>query len=164
MTEGHDGPYPAPIETAPRRVPAEWIDYNGHMNVGYYSIAMDQALDRMFDAHLGLGAAYTERTRHGPYVLQMHMHYLGEILEGESFTARFTLLDHDAKRLHILGELVVDGTVRALSEQLIMGVDLETRRSAPYPDWAQARFARMLADHAHAPRPPQIGRPLGIRR
>ena len=164
MLDGHDGPYAAPIETLPRRVPAEWIDHNGHMNVGYYSIALDQALDHVFDDHLGLGLAYVERDKIGSYVIQAHMHYVGEILEGEVFTGRFTLLDHDAKRIHILGELVVDGTVRSLAEQLIMCVDLKTRRSRPYPDWAQKRLAQMLSDHADQPRPSQIGMPLAIRR
>jgi len=164
MQDGHDGPYPAPIETAPRTVPRDWIDHNGHMNVGYYSIAMDQAVDHLFEDHLGLGISHVERSRHGSYVVQMHMHYIGEILEGEVFTGRFILLDHDVKRMHILGELVVDGTVRAMAEQLVMGVDLTTRRSAEYPDWAQRRLAQMKSDHAHVPRPPQIGAPLAIRR
>lgn len=160
--EGHDGPYPAPVETAPRTVPRDWIDHNGHMNVGYYSIAMDRALDHLFEDHLGLGAPYVARENHGSYVVQMHMHYLGEILEGEVFTGRFALLDHDMKRMHIVGELVVGGQVRAMAEQLIMGVDLKTRRSAAYPDWAQARLTRMKADHAGQPRHPKIGTPLHL--
>lgn len=164
MHDGHDGPYPGPITTPARQVPAEWIDHNGHMNVGYYSIALDQAVDHMFEDHLGLGLDYVARARQGSYVVQMHMHYIGEILQGESITGRFTLLDHDAKRMHIMGELVVDGTVRAMAEQLIMAVDLTTRRSTSYPDWAQARLAQMKSDHANHPRPPQLGAPLGIRR
>ena len=27
----------APIRTRARKVPPEWIDYNGHMNVAYYT-------------------------------------------------------------------------------------------------------------------------------
>ena len=161
---GHDGPYAAPLATAQRAVPADWIDYNGHMNVAYYTMAMDRAMDVMFDDHLGLGEAHAAANRQGPYVIQMHMHYLGEVLEGEQYACRFTLLDHDAKRLHILSELVVGDEVRAMAEHLVMNVDLEARRSAPYPDWAQARLARMKADHAVIPRPPRLGATLGIRR
>lgn len=164
MHDGHDGPYPAPVETAPGSVPADWIDYNGHMNVAYYTMAMDRAMDRLFEDHLGLGEAHAARARQGPYVIQMHMHYLGEVLEGEAFHCRFTLLDHDAKRLHLLSELVAGGEVRAMAEHLIMNVDLTTRRSAPYPDWAQARLARMLSDHAGVARPARLGAALGIRR
>ena len=32
----------------------EWIDYNGHMNVGYYLVAFDQATERLCE-HFGVG-------------------------------------------------------------------------------------------------------------
>ncbi|MEL6679484.1 MAG: thioesterase family protein [Pseudomonadota bacterium] len=164
--EGHDGPYEAPIRTASRTVPPEWIDYNGHMNVAYYTMAADQALDRMLEDHLGVGEKHARDARQGPYALQSQMHYLGELLEGASFHARLTLLDHDAKRVHIFLELIADadGSVAATCETLLMNVDLEARRSVPYPDWAQARMARMKADHADVPRSDLIGAVIGIRR
>ena len=42
---GHDGPYDAPGVVGPQRVLPEWIDYNGHMNVAYYTLAVDTAFD-----------------------------------------------------------------------------------------------------------------------
>lgn len=161
---GHDGPYPAPIESPEREVPADWIDYNGHMNVAYYTMAIDQGSDVMFEDHLGLGEAHSRVNGQGPYVVQMHLHYLGEILAGERFTVRLTLLDWDAKRLHLGSQVCVAGEVRASAEQMLVNVDLGARRTVAYPDWAQARLARMLADHADVPRSPQLGRALGIRR
>ncbi|MFC3117428.1 thioesterase family protein [Jhaorihella thermophila] len=85
---------------------------------------------------------------------------------GKDFSVRFRLLDHDAKRLHFFAEMVDDasGELCATQEVMVVNVDLGTRRSAPYPDWAQRRFARMKADHAGLPPAPQIGAPLGIRR
>lgn len=163
---GHDGPYPAPVEVAERIVQPDWIDYNGHMNVGYYGIAFDQALDVLASDHLGVGVEYLEAANHGPYVLQSHLHFLAELLEGERFVVRFRLLDHDAKRLHLFAEMVAPGKrqVCATQELMLMNVDHATGRSTPYPDWARRRFARMKADHAGLPPAPQIGAPLGIRR
>src|SRR6185369_5939287 len=46
-----------PYLCAPRRVERAWIDYNGHMNMAYYNLVFDQALDQVFD-DLGIGAAY----------------------------------------------------------------------------------------------------------
>ena len=83
--EGHDAPYAAPVDLPPRAVPAEWIDYNGHMNVAYYVMAMDQALDVFLQDELGIGEEHAARVRQVPYALQAHIHYLGEMLEGESF-------------------------------------------------------------------------------
>lgn len=164
--EGHDGPYEAPIRTASRTVPPEWIDYNGHMNVAYYTMAADHALDRFLEDHLGVGEKFAAEARQGPYAIQSHIHYLGELLEGASFHARLILLDCDPKRVHVFIELVADadGSVAAVCETLLMNVDLEARRSTPYPDWAQARMARMKADHADVPRSGLIGAQIAIRR
>ncbi|MGB0497568.1 MAG: thioesterase family protein [Rubricella sp.] len=163
---GHDGPYDAPIITARQTVLPDWIDYNGHMNVAYYTLALDRAMDDLFDTHLGIGEALAREARMGPYALQAHVHYRAELLEGDVFHGRITLLDHDAKRVHVHVELVRDrdGTVAFTGEKVAMNVDLEARRPAPYPEWAEARLARMRADHAGLPRSRFIGAPIGLRR
>lgn len=162
--EGHDGPYAAPVTLAERKVPAEWIDYNGHMNVAYYIMAIDQALDRFLEDELGIGEAHAARVRQGPYALQSHVQFLGELLEGAKFSVVVRLIDCDAKRMHLFVELHSDGELAATCEQMLMNVDLETRRSTPYPDWAQARMAAMLKAHSALDRPLQLGAAIGIRR
>ena len=47
-----------PIRTPTREVPPEWIDYNGHMNVAYYVMAIDNALDDAFDELLHVPAVF----------------------------------------------------------------------------------------------------------
>jgi acyl-CoA thioester hydrolase len=88
------------------------------------------------------------------------------MLEGERFVVSVRLVDCDAKRMHLFIELLnVDGhKVAATCEQMLMNVDLETRRSTPYPDWAQERLARMLEAHSVLEQPAQLGAPIGIRR
>ena len=164
--DGHDGPYDAPIRIAPRAVPAEWIDYNGHMNVAYYTMAFDQSLDVFLERELGIGERFVASERLGPYALQAHLGYLGELLEGQSFTIEIQLVDADAKRMHVM--LVMrnseTGEIAATCEEMLMNVDLKTRKSAPYTDWAQTRIQRLLRDHADLERPVQMGQAIGIRR
>jgi len=164
--KGHDAPYQAPVELAEREIPAAWIDYNGHMNVAYYTMAFDQALDDFLENELGIGETHAAEMRQGPYALQSHIHYLGEMLEGERFSARVRLIDFDAKRMHVFVELVNSDGARlaATCEQMLMNVGVVPRRSTPYPDWAQARMQDMLAAHEKLERPAQLGAPLGIRR
>ena len=38
--KGFDGPYEAPLKLPIRKVLKSWIDYNGHMNVAYYTMAV----------------------------------------------------------------------------------------------------------------------------
>ncbi len=163
---GHDGPYPAPVEIASRPVLAEWIDYNGHMNVACYGIAFDQASDVLLSQHLGIGVEHVVASGQGPYVLQSHHHYLREMHQDEMFRVRYRLIDHDTRRLHLFGDMVSEktGCVCATQETLVMNVDHRSGRSAAYPDWAVDRFARMKADHAALAVPAQMAAPLGIRR
>ncbi|MDK3019183.1 thioesterase family protein [Pseudodonghicola flavimaris] len=163
---GHDGPYPAPVEVTGLTVLPQWIDLNGHMNVGYYGIAFDEAADVLFIEHLGIGGAYIEAAGQGPFVLQSHTLFLNELREAEAFRVAFRLVDHDHKRMHFFGEMIreADGVLCATQEVVSMNVDHGTRRSAAYPDWIVARLARMKADHAGLPASPHIGAPIGLRR
>ncbi len=166
MREVNDDYQAAPIRTRARKVPAEWIDYNGHMNVAYYTLAVDNALDEILDERLGIGESLARQGRFGPMALQTQIHYLGELLEGAGFACDFQLLDADAKRIHFFVTMVnlETGAVAATYESLSMNVDLAERRSAPYPDWARERIGRLHALHATLARPPLAGNPLGIRR
>jgi len=156
----------APIRTRPQRVPPEWIDYNGHMNVAYYTLAFDRAFDEILDERIGVGTDLVREYRMGPMSLQTQIHYLGELLEGAEFACDFQLLEADPKRMHVFMTMIdlAAETPAATYETLTMNVDLEARRSAPYPDWAQERIGRMMALHATLPRPALVGQPVGIRR
>ncbi len=166
MAQVNDDFEAAPIRTRARKVPPEWIDYNGHMNVTYYTLAFDNALDEILDERLGIGESLAREGRFGPMALQTQIHYLGELLEGTGFACDFQLLDADPKRIHFFLTMVnlETGATAATYESLSMNVDLQARRSAPYPDWALERIGRLRALHATLPRPPLAGNPLGIRR
>lgn len=163
---GHDGPYDAPVEIRGFDVKPEWIDYNGHMNVGYYGVAFDNALELLMVDHLGLGEAQVEAYGQGPYIVQSHLNFLREITAGVPFFFRFRLLDADHKRGHYFAQMISeqDQEVCATQEALFMNVSHSTGRSVPYPDWAIARLSRMVADHKGLDAAPQIGQQIGIRR
>ncbi len=163
---GHDGPYDAPIEIHGFALQPDWIDYNGHMNVGYYGVAFDMAFERLLVDHLGLGEPQVAAMGQGPYVLQSHMQFLREVTPDMTIHFRFRLLDADQKRGHYFGQMVSmpDEKVCATQEVLFMNVSHETGRSAPYADWAVRRLARMVSDHKALPLAPEIGQPIGIRR
>lgn len=154
-----------PLRSATRRVLPEWIDYNGHMNVGYYVLAIDQAMDDIFD-RLGMGLALVRNRRMGPMALVNQIHYLDELLEGQEFVCDLQLLDADHKRMHYVVRMhhLAKGTVAAVFEGLSINVDLEARRSTPYPEDVRATLEAVLKAHAGLPRPAQVGATIGIRR
>ena len=156
---------PGPVRTSTQTVEPGWIDYNGHMNVAYYTLAFDRALDEIYE-YLGIGPTAARVDRLGPMALQTQIHYLGELLKGDRFATDFILFDADHKRVHSFTTMIrlSDGRLAATYETLSINVNLETRRTAPYRGEPMARLERMKAAHAAIPRPEQAGRAIGIRR
>ncbi|SLN44925.1 L-carnitine dehydrogenase [Roseovarius albus] len=147
-------------------VPKEWIDYNDHMNMAYYVMVFDTGLDEILDRKLGAGQSYTEASGQGPFVVQNHVHYIGELVEGDQFYCQYLLLAGDAKRVHIAGEMhkQSDGGLVCVMEQVLINVDHATRRSTPYPQDIQERIKELVAAHAEIPRPTQLGCSIGLHR
>ncbi|MEM7188239.1 MAG: thioesterase family protein [Pseudomonadota bacterium] len=153
------------LRSSTRKVLPEWIDYNGHMNVAYYTLAIDQLMDEMFD-ELGVGVALVKTHQMGPMALVNQVHFLDELLEGEEFYIELQLLDSDHKRMHYFVTMInaAEGTPAATYEGLSMNVDLKARKSAPYPAEALTKIEALTAAHADLPAPPQAGADIGIRR
>lgn len=157
--------YAQPLQLTGMKVLSEHIDANGHMNVGYYNVIFDQALDRLF-VPFDLDWTYVRRTNFSTFVLETHVCYLREVVEGDPLRFQFQLLGHDTKRLHYFIEMhhATEDYLSATSEQVLLHVDLATRRAAPFLPEHQALFARIWAGHAQLPRPEQAGRSIGLSR
>ncbi|MFN4163884.1 MAG: thioesterase family protein [Ferrovibrio sp.] len=152
-----------PLQLTGMRVKPEHIDANGHMNVGYYNVIFDQALDEFFKP-FDLDWSYVQRTNLSTFVLETHVCYLQEVVEGDELRFTFQLLGFDAKRIHYFMEMqhAAKSYLAATSEQVLVHVDLATRRSCPFPAEHQALFARMMEGHGRLPKPVQAGRSIGL--
>lgn len=148
-----------------QRVEAAWIDYNGHMNMAFYNVAFDRALDHVYDL-LGIGADYVAAGGGSCFTAEIHVNYLQELLLDDPIRVEFQLLDRDAKRLHFFEHMyhAEQGYLAATSEQLAIHVDMASRRAAPFPADAAARIDALFERHAALPRPELAGRTIGIRR
>lgn len=156
---------PAPIVCPDQTVESAWIDYNGHMNMAFYNLAFDRALDHVYDL-LGIGSEYVRSGGGSCFTAEIHVNYVQELLEGDPIRVTFQLLEWDAKRLHFFEHMYhgVEGYLAATSEQLALHVDMATRRTAPFPAAVQTRLAELMTAHGALPRPSQVGRVMGIRR
>ena len=147
-------------------VASEWIDYNGHMNMAYYNVAFDQYGADHLLARLGLGLDYVHRTNASMFTLEQHVTYLRELKLGDPILITCQLLDYDDKRLHcFLNMHHADvGFLAATSEQLLMHIDLNIRRSSTLPAAAIDKLAALSLRHQELAKPAQAGRVIGIRR
>jgi acyl-CoA thioester hydrolase len=153
----------APVRSPAMAVEPQWIDYNGHMNVAYYQVFFDRAIDGLFTL-LGLGPKYLIETNNSMFALEAHISYLREIKAGDRVFVDSQILDHDRKRIHLFQTLVHadDGFVSATGEIMQLHVSMATRRSAPFPADRMALIAACAAAHAGLPRPERAGRSIGL--
>jgi acyl-CoA thioester hydrolase len=154
-----------PLDVYRGAVQADWIDYNGHMNIAYYMLVFDRASDVLFD-RLGVGAAYRQRANHTLYVLEAHITYERELREGDALRVTAQIIDADAKRLHFFLAMhhAEEGFLAATIEMLALHVDLAGPRSVPFAAEQRSAVDRLLAEHRHLECPAQLGRVIGIRR
>ena len=141
------------------KVEPGWIDYNGHLNMAYYNVLIDRAVDEALEL-VGLGPDYV-RTRNSSYfTAEAHVRYLRELTVNAPVRVTIQLLDFDAKRIHYFAELhhATEGWISATSEQLALHVDLENRRVVPWPDDVLHGLAAMKAAHTALPPPEDVGR------
>ena len=142
----------------------EWIDYNGHLNVGYYHVAFDTASDQFFD-FLGLTAAFRAQHQGSTFALESHLNFLREVKEGDWLRFEARLIDFDAKRVHFYMEMLHadEGYIAASYESLSSYVSMATRRTSPLPAILLERLAAVKAAHSVLPRPWQLGHSISVR-
>jgi acyl-CoA thioester hydrolase len=152
------------FRSTPMPVLPEWIDYNGHLNMAYYSVLMDKCADEAYPM-LGFGPDYRDRTGCTTYVAEFHICYVRELHEGDLVTSTFHLIDYDAKRFHIFQELWhSDGWLAATGEALTLHVDQSgaAPKVAPMPDSIMAKMAQMKEAQANLPVSERVGRKIAI--
>ncbi|WP_199794647.1 thioesterase family protein [Lentibacillus sp. Marseille-P4043] len=142
----------------------EWIDYNGHMNDAEYVRAFSLGVDS-FMRLIGIDEAFREEQNYTMFTMENHVCYLAEMKLDEPFEICVQLLDYDAKRTHVFFELYgEDGKRAATSEQMLMGIDQNTGRPAPFTDDVFAKVKELAENYTPEVKPEEAGRVIGIRR
>ena len=133
--------------------------------MAYYNVLFDRAVDEAFEL-LGCGIDYVKRRRHSCFTAGVHVRYLRGLNAGDPVQVTFQLLDYGGEA-HALFRAAVSrrrGLVSATSENMSLHVDMDAKKTAPFPDEVAAALARMKAAHARLPRPEATGRRIAMPR
>ena len=151
--------FAAPFVSSVMRIEPQWIDYNGHLNVAYYNVLFDRAVDEVYEL-IGLGPYYLEHHKHSTMVAEAHVRYLRELHQDNPVRVTVQLLDYDAKRIHLFEQLLhaTENFVSATSESMTLHVDMMAKKVAPFPDSVMRALERMKKAHAVLPPPDGAGR------
>jgi carnitine 3-dehydrogenase len=150
------------IRTLERQVPADWTDYNNHMNEARYLQCFADASDGMLRI-IGVDADYVAST--GSYfTVETHIRHLDEVAALQPIYATTQVLSAKGKKLHLFHRLYHgDGRLLATGEHMLIHVSLDTRKAADPADEISRRASEIAAAHARLEIPEGAGRAVGRR-
>jgi len=146
---------PSPITVHRTRIPAAWIDYNGHLNESRYLQVFGDATDALLH-RLGVDRAYLA-AGHSFYTVETKLRFLRALRAGDIVEVRIQVLGADPRRIHAWLELLHAGEICATAEHLYLHVDTATQRAVPALPEVAARVADLARAHAGLPVPEQVG-------
>jgi acyl-CoA thioester hydrolase len=154
---------PSPHTSSILSINPKWIDYNGHLNMAYYHMLFDQALEEMAPI-MGLGADYLSASNASAFTVEAHICYFREIKLTDSVQVTTRLIDFDEKRLRIYGELkhASEGWLAATSEFMILHVDMTTKSATPWPEIIFNKLKDIHRDHQTLPVAAFSGRAISM--
>ena len=167
-TEADDALKDMPLPAAPflsslMEIEPQWIDYNGHLNMAYYNVMFDRAIDELW-LKLGIGPAYMKERQGSTFTAECHVRYLREIHLGDPVQVSILLVAADQKRLHTFEELrhASEGWLSATSENMTIHIDMAARKTAPFPPDIRARIDALAQAHRSVAPPEGIGRKVAM--
>ena len=141
----------------------EWIDVNGHMNVAYYVLAFDLAVDALW-SEFGITDEHIRSNDSSTFAVESHVMYRRELKEAEPYIVTAQILAYDEKRIHQFQRMyhAEEGFLAATAEWMNLHVDLSTRRVAPWPQAILAGIRDVANAQGDWPYPKDAGRIMRV--
>ncbi len=151
------------LEVCSGVVKPEWIDINGHMNVAYYTLAFDLAVDMLW-SELGITEEYIETTGGSTFAVESHLIYRRELKEAEPYRITVEIIAYDEKRVHQFQCMyhADQNYLVATAEWMNLHVNLQTRRVSRWPDSVLSAFAKLAQGQDDAIVPRDVGKRMSI--
>ena len=113
----------------------EWVDYNDHMNMAYYVLIFDQALEVALEK-FKMGESSAKDLNRSTMVVETNTKYLSEVKQGDEIDINMTYFDHDKKRLHIKMEIIEKSKkkISATIEWISLYIDLSRRKVTEFEE------------------------------
>ena len=124
------------LHISSEKIKKEWTDYNGHMNVAYYVLIFDLNAAELLMNKFNMGEKSAKETNKSTMVVESHITYNQELLEGDEVDLNLIYFNHDKKRLQYKFEMVLKTKKYLAStiEILSLYVDLGKRKVAEFED------------------------------
>ena len=129
-------------------VKQEWVDYNDHMNMAYYVLIFDQALEVALEK-FKMGESSAKDSNRSTMVVETNTKYLSEVKQGDEIDINMTYFDHDKKRLHIKMDMIEKGKkkISATIEWISLYIDLSQRKVTEFEEEKLKLMDKFIKDN-----------------
>ena len=123
-------------------------DHNAHINVAHYVAKFDEATWQ-FLSMLGLTRSYLRQANRGMVAVQQNISYRRELVAGDVVHVKTVLAELSARKVRYTHHMVHSITGDAIADMELVGVhiDLDKRRSCPFPDTVRDAADRIEGAH-----------------
>lgn len=144
-------------------VQEDWVDYNGHLRDAFYLLIFSYATDALME-RIGLDADSRGQSGHSLFTLEAHINYLHEVKQGTEVWVQTQIIGFDRKRLHLVHSLYRAGfdAALAVSEQMLLHVNLEGPKSTPFSLESQQCLQTLAAEQQGVGDNPYLGRVIAL--
>jgi len=149
---------------ATRAVPTAFEDINGHLNIRHYVGIASEGLDESL-LDLGIPQNWPTVAGEGVFTAEHHMTYLSELRTGDKISVRVRLVGRSARAAHVVVYLLDDThqKVSYVMEEIFLHIDMESRRTADWPEDVAAAIDRRVAADAELSWQPALSGSMSLR-
>jgi acyl-CoA thioesterase FadM len=148
---------------AEQPVPVAFEDVNGHLNVRHYTGIASEGLD---ESLVALGIPHNwPATGHACFSAEHHLTYLAELRTGDRMSVRVRLLGRAERAAHALVYLLDESHERLsfVMEEVLLHIDMETRRTAPWPEDVASALDQRIGEDRDLPWEPDVSGSMSLR-
>jgi acyl-CoA thioester hydrolase len=149
---------------AAQAVPTAFEDINGHLNIRHYVGIASEGLDESL-VDVGIPQNWPTLAGQGVFTAEHHMTYLSELRTGDKISTRVRLVGRSERAAHVVVYLLDDSHQRVsyAMEEIFLHIDMESRRTAPWPDDVAAALDQRLEADAGLSWQPALSGSMALR-
>ncbi len=136
-----------------------WLDAYGHLNEAYYLVPFTNAT-WVLQEHFGVGVEYFDQSGCAIYTVETHLRYLNEVRKPAVMEIESLILGSDPKRIWFAHQMVVDGTLCATGEFMVLHYNTREGRTVGMPEAVQST----LRQSEMSARPEWAGRQISLQK